>query len=61
MLFITSIVLWKYRAQLRGFELPEWMKPAQEEFDNSGATVLNGIADRLQGHDSPQKEDLTAS
>src|SRR5215469_11550920 len=47
------------RAQLRGFELPESMKPAQEEFDNSVATVL--IADRLEGHDSPQKEDLTDS
>ena len=61
MLFITSIVIWKYRAQLPGFELPEWMKPAQEEFDNSVATVLDGVADRLEGHDSSQKEDLTAS
>jgi len=59
-LFIMSIVIWKYRAQLPGFELPEWMKPAQEEFDISMATVLDGIADRLEGHESSQKQDLTA-
>ena len=34
---------------LPGFELPEAMQPAQEEFDNRLATALDGMADRMDG------------
>ena len=49
MLFITRIVLWRYRAGLPGFELPEAMQPAQQKFDNRLATALDGMADRMDG------------
>ena len=60
-LFITRIVLWKYRVRLPGFELPEGIQPAQEEFDNRLATALDRMADRLKGDRSTQKDDLTSA
>ena len=51
MLFIACIVLRKYRIRLPGFELPEAIQPAQEEFDNRLATALNGMADRMEGNE----------
>jgi multidrug resistance protein MdtO len=60
-LFITRIVLWRYRIQLPGFELPEGIQPAQEEFDNRLATALDGMADRMEGNGSTQKTDLTSA
>jgi len=61
MLFITRIVLWRYRAGLPGFDLPEAMQPAQQEFDNRLATALDGLADRMDGKGSLQTEDLTTA
>ncbi|MGA3106253.1 MAG: hypothetical protein ABSD53_17365 [Terriglobales bacterium] len=61
MLFITRIVLWRYRAGLPGFELPEAMQPAQQEFDNRLATVLDGLADRMDGKASTRLDDLTTA
>jgi multidrug resistance protein MdtO len=58
MVFVTRIVLWKYRVRLPGFELPEAIQPAQVEFDNRLATALDGMADRMNGG-STQMEDLT--
>jgi multidrug resistance protein MdtO len=58
MIFITRIVLWKYRVRLPGFELPEAIQPAQEEFDIRLATALDGMADRMNGNGSTQMEDL---
>jgi hypothetical protein len=49
MLFITRIVLWRYRAGLPGFELPEAIQPAQQGFDNRLAMALDGMADRMGG------------
>ena len=49
MLFITRIVLLKYRLRLPGFELPEAIRPAQEGFDDRLATALDGMADRMEG------------
>ena len=40
-LFIIRIVLWRYRLRLPGFELPEGIQPAHEEFDNRMATALD--------------------
>ena len=60
-LFITWIVLWRYRAGLPGFELPEALQSAQQEFDNRIATALDGMADRMEGNRSTQMEDLTGA
>ena len=59
MIFITRLVLWKYRARLPGFELPEAIQRAQEEFDNRLAKALEGMADRTEGNEPTQKQDLS--
>jgi len=61
MLFITRLVLWRYRVGLPGFELPEGLQPAHDEFDNCIATALERMADRLEGDGSTQKDDLTSA
>jgi multidrug resistance protein MdtO len=61
MIFITRLILWKYRARLPGFELPEEIQSAQEEFDNRLAMGLDRMADRLKGDESAQKDDLTSA
>jgi multidrug resistance protein MdtO len=48
MLFITRTVVWKYRAHLPGFELPEPVEKAQQEIDNNLALTLEKIADRME-------------
>jgi multidrug resistance protein MdtO len=47
-LFLTEIALWKYRAQVPGFELPTALITQQREFDNHCALTLEGLADRLE-------------
>lgn len=59
MIFITRLVLWKYRVRLPGFELPEAIQPEQEDFDNCLAEALDGMADRTEGNQSTQKQDLS--
>ena len=49
MLFLTRIALLKYRLQLPGFELPEPVRLAQQEFDEQSAMTLEHMADRLEG------------
>jgi hypothetical protein len=44
----------KYRLQLPGFELPEPVRVAQQDFDNRMAGMLDGMADRMEG--KPSKE-----
>jgi multidrug resistance protein MdtO len=61
MLFITRIALWKYRVRLPGFELPEALQHAQEEFDQRLAAALTGTADRMEGKGSTQKENLQSA
>src|SRR6202041_3511033 len=51
-LFLTRIALWKYRVQLPGFELPKPVDMAQQEFDHYLATMLDGMADRMEGKSS---------
>ena len=59
MLFLTEIALWKYRAQLPGFELPTALATQQRQFDEGVALALEGMADRLEGRSpkSPSFED----
>src|ERR1700756_3369163 len=52
LLFVTEIALWKYRAQLPGFELPHSVGAAQRAFDDDLARTLEAIADRIEGRPS---------
>ena len=54
-LFLTQIALWKYRAQLPGFELPEAVRVAQREFDRDIAEKLDGIACRIEAKSLQEK------
>lgn len=49
MLFLTEIALWKYRAQLPGFELPKAEVIQQRQRDEEFALTMEGMADRLEG------------
>jgi multidrug resistance protein MdtO len=60
-LFITRVALLKYRLRLPGFELPEPVRVAQQEFDEHLAAALDRIADRLQGAARQKTEGLEAS
>jgi multidrug resistance protein MdtO len=48
-LFLTRITLWKYRARLPGFELPETVRAAQQRFDEELAKKLDAMADWMEG------------
>lgn len=47
-LFLTRIALWKYRAQLPGFELPGAVQAVQREFDQKLAEKLDAMADCME-------------
>jgi multidrug resistance protein MdtO len=55
-LFVTAIALLKYRLQLPGFELPETVRVAQQEFDNQLARMLDAMASRIDD-EAPRAED----
>lgn len=59
--FVARIALLKYRLRLRGFELPETIQAAQHEFDMSLATLLDGLADRLEGKPAPRPPSIEAA
>jgi multidrug resistance protein MdtO len=61
MIFVTRIALLKYRLQLPGFELPEAVRVAQQEFDNRLAETLDGMAGRIEGNAPGAKENLEDS
>jgi multidrug resistance protein MdtO len=61
LLFVTRIALLKYRLRLPGFELPGAVLQAQEEFDNRLAKTLQGMAGRLEGQGSEERENLQES
>jgi len=61
LLFVTRIALLKYRLQLPGFELPEAVRLAQQEFDNRLAKTLDGMADRMEGKGPEVRENLQDS
>jgi multidrug resistance protein MdtO len=54
-LLITEIALWKYRARLPGFELPESVRLAQRAFEDELARALEATADRIEGRPSQVK------
>jgi multidrug resistance protein MdtO len=56
MLFLMEIAWLKYSLQLPGFELPEALREAQQEFSQTLAQTLEGMADRIEG--GPPKENL---
>jgi multidrug resistance protein MdtO len=60
-LFLIRIALLKYRLQLPGFELPEAVHAAEQEFDDRLAGILDHRANRLEGKGLQEKVDLTAS
>ena len=51
-LFLSQIATWKYRAQLPGFELPEPVAAAQQDFDEHLATALETTAARIEANSS---------
>ena len=60
-LLLIRIALWKYRAQLPGFELPPAVNAAQKALDQESATLLDRLADDLEGKTGQQKPDLRQS
>jgi multidrug resistance protein MdtO len=57
-LFVIRTTLIKYRFQLPGFELPEEIRIAQQEFDEHLAKLLDGMADRMEGKVQERKENM---
>jgi multidrug resistance protein MdtO len=60
-LFLMRVALLKYRLRLSGFDLPEPVELAQQEFDEELARVLDGMADRVEGKASARKANLEHS
>ncbi|HUO35720.1 MAG TPA: FUSC family protein [Candidatus Acidoferrum sp.] len=60
-IFLAQVTLWKYRAQLRGFELPETLRTADREFEEQAAKALEDIADRLEGKTEGPEAELDES
>ncbi|MCU1337749.1 MAG: hypothetical protein JWO19_3330 [Bryobacterales bacterium] len=60
-LFLTRIALLKYRLQLPGFELPEAVALAQQEFDDQLAKVLDGMANRIDGEPTGTRDNFEDS
>jgi multidrug resistance protein MdtO len=60
-LFLTRVALLKYRLRLLGFELPEAVRVAQQEFDDNLAKMLDGMADRMEGKAPEGKDDFEDS
>lgn len=60
-LFLTQVALWKYRAKLPAYELPEPVRLAQRKFDDQTALMLDAIADQVEGKAPGQKTDLTSA
>jgi multidrug resistance protein MdtO len=48
-LFLMRIASLKFRFQAPGFELPEAVRAAQQEYDDRSAAMLEDMADRLDG------------
>lgn len=60
-LFLMSTELWKYRAQVPGFTLPEPIRRVERDFDNEAANVLESIADRVEGKPPRRASELHQS
>ena len=55
LIFIARTVLWKYRMQLPGFELPETVRIHQREYDEHSAQALEEMADEIDGRSAGVK------
>jgi multidrug resistance protein MdtO len=60
-LFVTEIALLKYRLQLPGFELPEPVRVAQQEFESQLASTLDGMANRIDSELPGPADDFEGS
>ena len=58
-LFLTRNALLKQRLRLPGWEVPESVRMAQQEFDDRLATLLDRMADRMEGKASERGDDFT--
>jgi multidrug resistance protein MdtO len=58
LIFVTRIVLWKYRIPLPGLELPDPVPRAQQDFDDQLAAVLDALADEMEGRPPARYPDL---
>ena len=58
LLFLTRVTLFKYRLQLPGFELPDAIRRAQQEFDACLARTLEHVANRLDDKPTASAPDL---
>ena len=54
-LFLMEIAWLKYHLQLPGFELPESLHEAQQEFSDTFPRTLEGMADRIEGGSRDEK------
>lgn len=57
-LLINCVALLKYRLKLPGFELPELVRLAAQEFEESLARTLDSMAERLEGKACEGTQDL---
>ena len=60
-IFLMRTALTKYRMRLPGFELPEAVEQAQQEFDEQAAQMLDGMAGRLEGGVSSMRDEFVLS
>jgi len=60
-IFLDQITLWRYLAQISGFELPEPIRMALRQFADQAARMLDGMADRLDGKAPAQDGGLEES
>lgn len=60
-LFLIRTTLLKYRLQLPGFELPEAVRLAQQQFDDESAKILERMANRLDGKPAQGEDNLEDS
>jgi multidrug resistance protein MdtO len=59
--FLIRLALSKYRFRLAGFDLPEPVELAQQQFDEELAKALDAMADRMEGKPSERAERLEDS
>ena len=57
-LFVARIALLKYRLQLPGFELPEAVAVAQQEFDDRISKMLDRMANRIEAEAPGTRDDF---
>jgi len=57
-IFVTRIALWKFRADVPGFELPEPVATALRDLDETLAGALDNVASRLDEKGSERAQDV---